>query len=728
MAKVTIDALGVEIPLGGSLGKHLQAGFGLVDPGGEAAALKASLDGRIGAASFEKTRFGFKFKDDVSVNGGELTFEAGASSGISLFGTGKTVLKGEDFGPKGALTAGANRAVLGVDFTAKIGGQQALDDGDLSFLFGANKEVRFANYRSFTNSTKLRTAITRTFEDFHTPTDMEGLREMLDDLPKDSALSMTGEGALKFSGKLAVSSTGAPLATVDLPLTDQELKVVPSAEISLGVSAEISSRHELRIITLSKNRFSLGYFNRDAEELEVTVSAKAGADVEIGGKDFLQKVVDATSSQPKVDKAFLKDLKLPAERVKLLEDTVKAAFDTQLEGSLDLALRSLSADEAAFLFTVDLSKLDEDGERAVEAALAGDLSQIAGEEIAGVTVKRSVFRKLKERQYTLKINLFGIFNFVSIGEFLEKSEMFRDNETGELLIVDSAEVRRRGALLKQKKIAKLRAESALLTAAYAVCRGIQDGPELELDYWYFRYRKDTSRSRMKDLLDVPVALGLLKEGKIAEELGEGIEEYGRSAISIESQYEKARLLALFVKGEKRRTADDYVEIGREALGRLVREGDKNESIRLLVTDDGLWNALDANPARDLEILEERGIKGASPYYRAITGWANAMEDLSEAVAEVTAYIEEKAGVRVLIKGPATKPEIKDAKFKDLRKKLKKKMKSAAGKVKATFGEPWGVVAMDLAGGREGEASVRIVSDELRSKVFERKAAATGAAA
>lgn len=722
MAKVVVDALGVEIQLSGSLNKHLKAGISLVNPSGEAAKLKASLDKRLSEASFESTRFGFEFEDDVDVIGGELRFEAGASSGISLFQAGKTVLKGSDFGAKGALTVGANRAAVGVDFTATVGSEQSLDKGDLSFLFGANKQVRFANYRSFTGTTKLRTALTQTIQRFHTPTDVEGLRELLNDLPKDSALSMAGEGSLKFDGSLKVSSTGAPFATVDVPLTDNKLTVTPSGSVSLGVSAEISSQHELRIVTLSKNRFRLGYFNRDAEELEVTVSAKAGPSVEIGDTNFLQKVIDATSGQPKVDKDFLKGLALPAERVKLLEHTVKAAFSTQLEASLDLALRSLRADEAAFLFTVDVSKLDAKGEAAVEAALAGDLSVIAGEKVAGVTVERSVFRELSERGSTLKINLIGIFNYLSVAELISKSEFFRDTETGELLIVDSAEVRRRGALLKPKKIAKLRAESALLTAAYAVCRGIQDGPELKLDYWYFRYRKDTSRSRMKDLLDVPVALALLKESELDQELGEGIEEYGRSAISIESKYEKAQLLSLFMDGDRRRTAKDYLAIGRKALGLLVRPGDEDEGFRKLATDDDLWKKLDANPAPSAvqETLKAHGIRAtADVFYAAITGWASAMAELSKAVADVTSHIKAKTGVRVLFKGTDSPPEIKDAEFKDLRKKLKQSMEKAAGKVKATFDEPWGAVAMDLAGGRGGAASVRIVCDELRAKVFER---------
>ncbi len=88
-------------------------------------------------------------------------------------------------------------------------------------------------------------------------------------------------------------------------------------------------------------------------------------------------------------------------------------------------------------------------------------------------------------------------------------------------------------------------------------------------------------------------------------------------------------------------------------------------------------------------------------YSVIRWWAHSMQEMGEALAEVRQFISANPGA-----DPLAEP------FKGLRKKLGSTLKEVASNTKSEFGDPWGLVAMDQASGRQAAAAVRLNSPSL----------------
>ena len=90
----------------------------------------------------------------------------------------------------------------------------------------------------------------------------------------------------------------------------------------------------------------------------------------------------------------------------------------KLELSVAAEFGSLAADEAAFLYEIDLTTLGADGKKAVHAALEGDLSGLAdaGALPAGIREVRSILSRARASRFRVKVNLLGIFNFASVSQ------------------------------------------------------------------------------------------------------------------------------------------------------------------------------------------------------------------------------------------------------------------------------------------------------------------------
>jgi hypothetical protein len=99
----------------------------------------------------------------------------------------------------------------------------------------------------------------------------------------------------------------------------------------------------------------------------------------------------------------------------------------------------------------------------------------------------------------------------------------------------------------------------------------------------------------------------------------------------------------------------------------------------------------------LEII----VGGISSDYLVVRWWAQEMRRLGEKLVEVRSFLKDK---------PNIDPDNHD--LAAVRRNLAEHLKGVASRTKEQFGDPWGLVAMDLATGRAARAKVQVTGTRV----------------
>ena len=62
-------------------------------------------------------------------------------------------------------------------------------------------------------------------------------------------------------------------------------------------------------------------------------------------------------------------------------------------------------------------------------------------------IRASIFKTLREKETSVRINLLGIFNFISVSKLLLAGEVLYNHETGEVVVTDKVTAERIRATL-----------------------------------------------------------------------------------------------------------------------------------------------------------------------------------------------------------------------------------------------------------------------------------------
>jgi hypothetical protein len=409
-------------------------------------------------------------------------------------------------------------------------------------------------------------------------------------------------------------------------------------------------------------------------------------------------VIGAISADAAADRAALAKAGVPADQADSIKSAVQAAVNRKLEVAVSAELGAASSSEAAFLFDLDLARLDAAGTQAVDAALSGNLSGLADPDSlpAGITEIRSILTRARTARFALKINLLGIFNFGSVSELVRKGTVTFTPSTGELVIADSVTASRIqtqavnfGA--DEEKLRQVMAESLLITAAYRGSRTVVAPPELSSSHLFFRLDNNTTPEEMRRFAAIAPALGLAAPTLPAEAAS-----YGRTSVLAEASYDDAAAEALFLFKGAPRAHSEYEAAGRRAVALLVLS-DADDSFRLRpATDDALWGRMkDMGPANFAQLLPQTQADGVRPDYLAIQWWADSMRG----TAEILARMKQTAAPN-------------DPDFQKNRLQLADHLRDAAAKAHEQFGAPWGLVAMYLVSGGKARTAIHIRSPHL----------------
>lgn len=640
---------------------------------------------------------------DIGSGGVTLKLNAGLSGTLDIYVPpkgGGQLFKSDLYGE--AISVDASERYVSVGFNASAGPDISATFNQLTFGFQPSVSVTLANYQKFEARPVAPTildAVQRTVADFCIPGSPDDLRA----LPADAIVTLEGVGTITFSAKANLFAAANPLATLQLPSPLPTLAVSAGGSVIVAATCSVTWDYQLRIRKLDASRISLGFYRKSGSETTVSVNPSAGISAGTSTTDLFSSVISAVSASAAVDSSAIAALGLPDDQLKAIGEAVKNGAQRKIEISLLAALTTGDSHSAAFLYEFDLSGLDAAGNAALAAALHGDLSGLTGDALpASVQMVRSIATDLQQSGMTWKINLLGIYNYISTTELVRQGTVAFEPASGDLVITDKATAQQIAvnAVNFGADTGKLRhvlADSFLITAVYRGSKSLVAAPEIECSHSYFELQASTSADAMRTDLTAATALSLLDSGA-ADALAAGIGDFGRTMVYAETSYSADLTPALFLNGSDPKPQGEFETAGRLAIRLLVRR-DAADAFRLRgVEDDQLWAQMcDAGQFNFTPLfpdLTQAQVLAIAADYSVIVWWAEAMSACAKSMAAMSKLLS--AG---------SDPE--SPQFLALRANLAKTLAEVASNTREEFGQPWGLVAMDRVSGCQAAARVQI---------------------
>ena len=637
----------------------------------------------------------------------ELKIDAGVSGGFKLLSAKDEGL----FDPSvygDPIAIKENQIYSCLTTTAKFTPEFTASAGDLSFGLSGGTSLGFATYRLFEKSAAgfqlWLNALKESLTNFVIPRKLDDLGR----LSVGSVATVEGTGSLKVAGEVELLSAINPLAAVNLPEPVGAVELSSGGSIKVGASLEISGAFQIRVHKTGADKIRLGIYRERGREFTVKAEASIGASIGVGDFKPLEPLLKVLSSNPKADLEKLQ-AQLNDGQIADIKKVVEAGISRKLEVTIGLELISQDTSSAAFLFDIELKKLDDSGRDALLKALGGDLTKLGSQNLpAGISLVRTILSEVKKEKHALKFNLLGIFNFITVSTLILKGRVMFEPATGELIITDTATASRISASIFNfaadgQKLRRVLAESILISVAYRCSKLVLAKPELKIAHTAFELHSKTNQAEMKNNLDVFEALGLMSTAEKNKILSSA-SKFGSTTLFCETAYDDDLINRLFLSNGKPRPETDYENAGRKALAVLVRNDKEAPERELPATDNLLWNEMkDKGQANFSAIDKLRNLsantRGAiATDYTVIRWWARSMSEMGEALAKVRNFIDQNPNA-----DPNAEP------FKGLRKKLGSKLKEVASDTRNEFGDPWGLIAMDQASGQRAKAAARLDS-------------------
>ena len=578
--------------------------------------------------------------------------------------------------------------------------------GGVSFGFQPGSSFEIVNYRRFStkpSAPMLVAAIGDTLQAFSLPASVDDLAA----LPEAAIVTVNGSGTLSLTTAVNLLAVANPLATLSLPAGAGALEVKAGESVVVNAGFKLSCDYQIRVQKPAPNRIRLGYYKKRSSAETAGVTVSAGVSAGIGSFDLYSTVLGAISSSPEKDRQALRDGGLSAGQAGAIEEAVKAGIARKLELAVCAELSAVQSRQAAFLYEVELDALDAVARDAVERALRGDLSGLAASElqpVPGVTPVRSITSSMRQGGHTLRIDLLGIYNYISISKLTLSGKVVYEPVTGDLVVTDSATAQRIQAAstpfsADPGRLQRVLAESFLITAAYRGSKAAAAAPQLKSAHTFYDFREKTDRQTMRGYLDTGIALDLLAEADEQALLGT-LDDFGPTAFYAETRYDDGLTTALFLDGEQPRPLAEYETAGREAVQLLVRAGAPDEYRRRPATDDTLWAQMKSAGQPGFSSLfpglSQLQVSVIAADYTAIVWWAEAMRTTGEKLAVLRRFVGASPGL-----------SWDDPRFRSLRADLQSHLAAVAADAREEFGRPWGLIAMDRVSGRTAQATVQV---------------------
>lgn len=640
--------------------------------------------------------------------GAKAVLRVNTSAGDNLFGD-------DDFHAPTVIPD--KTGYVGVALTGSVGAGPSFTSGDLTFGINQNTSITFEYFKAFaidSNQPTLGAATKQTLADFVIPAGIADLQK----LAVNDVCAVTGQGCLKVCGAASVSLPVNPLASVSLPLNAGTLKVQDGLVTNLTSTFTVTGSYQVRVEKTKSGAILLSYIRKRDSSFEVDAGASAGVSVDLGDTDLLAKVLGGLEKggvDPKVIASLSKD---DADDFK---DAVKSGLDHSLAASLTLAMSAELDREIAFQFELRPEAFDDASTAAVTQALRGDLTLLNASEaavksdgilMAGVKLLNSLTSDANKRGASLKINLLGIVNLITMSELLSKCEFLFEPASGDLTIKETAQSERISAITdpprKAAALQKALFDSVLTTTTYVTGRTVAM-PTLSCEAVHFTANRNTDAKSMGNYTEWLVVLHLMtpeeRSAVLARFTGGG---ECRCTLRVRLSDSAGEALFFDAPGALRQKSA-YREIGRQAMKALLDTDNPVDRARFQILDNpATWTkAMEIGPNPELAtVIPVASTDPSFPMILAtVTGdvydiawWADSMEKAAGALQQMRTWL---AGRDAASLGS-------DAQFARQRKKLQQAMVDMVRNSRMRFDEPWGLVCL-FQTARQAGASGQLVA-------------------
>jgi len=516
--------------------------------------------------------------------------------------------------------------------------------------------------------------------------------------PAGTVTTVDAGGTLTFCGSYSLPISVNALASADLPL-NHTITLNPSLTAEVAGLIALTGDFQVRSHKPSGTELHLGVYKKKGTTLTACLTAGAGVEAEVGTTDLLAAVLGAVF--PAVD---VKSQGITGDTAAALQDVVKQAVDRSLSIAVNVACSASFTDEAAVIYSIDLAAGDAAAtDAAISAALGGDWTSI--DALPNARPLRNVVRDTQAYRHKFAINLLGIYNAVTVEEFVRSSTILHDGG-GQVVITDKASASRISVastplLADPDKLRKALAEAFLATVTYTAAAGAEFTTSLAASQTYFVYENQMTRQEMKDGILLGRALGLIGDSEWDATLAAN-SVFRHARIQAAAQYDNAAALRLFFadpRGRILHTRGEMAGIGRRTMRALIDPGDPAAAVRSSVlADDAAWSAMDQNGNTaqfqflpELQRFSASDLQAVIPDWIAIAWWADSMEQLGPRLVDVLA-------------APA------GSDFTGKRKKLADQLSAVTRDTHAAFVGGWGLAVMLALSGAAASATMDLAWD------------------
>jgi hypothetical protein len=489
------------------------------------------------------------------------------------------------------------------------------------------------------------------------------------------------------TGKVAVCASYSlpaainPLASANLPF-QFKLAVQPCATVQLTGGITLTGAFTVRAHRVSENTLVLGLFKKKSTTFSATFTARAGIATDVGTTDILTPILNAVIPGP-----ALQGLNLNTEQAAELKAALGSCVDLSFSAALNACCSASVADEAALVYAIDLTQATDQTDAALTGALSGDWSAFEG--LPNAKSLRNIVTEIHEHKHQLNVNLLGLLNATSIHDYLQQSQVLRD-DAGQIVLVDTEGAKSLAAsdapyAAKPDKLRSALAQAFLTTISYSAASAKLAIKSFTIRQSYLDYKAQASAQDVGAYIRLAKAVGISVAPPNTATL-----HYVKCFL--EAQYSLAEVMQVFYAEPSQRlprTQQELDRIGRDSKFDLL-DPTTDAARRMVLTSDSIWQAMrDNGDVRNFRFLDglaglsETALAAISADWVDIAWWSDAMQKIP---AKLTAVLES-------LDASTTGDPLEDATFMARQKELQSALAAVTANTQSAFGDGWALAVI-----------------------------------
>jgi hypothetical protein len=591
---------------------------------------------------------------------------------------GKNLFGPEEYTPDIAIQPGQCWAGLELDtsLTETVGG--AFDG--FGIAVSHSTDVRFGTYVLFTSPVpNLKQALKTVLETYAVAITPQAIRNQ----PAGTVRTIGTTGQVAVSASYSVPMAVNPLASANLPF-QFKLAIQPSATLQLTGGITLTGDFAIRAHRVTETTLVLGLFKKKDTAFSATFTARAGIAADLGATDILTPILNAVIPGPALD-----GLSLDTEQAAELKAALSSCVDQSFSAALNACCSASLADEAAMVYSIDLTQATEQTGRALASALRGDWSAL--ESLPNAKILRNVVTEIHERKHQLNINLLGLLNATSIHDYLKQTQVLHDG-AGQIVLVDTEGAKSLAAsdtpyAAKPDKLRSALAQAFLTTISYSAASAKLAIKSFTIRQTYLDYKAKASAQDLGKYIRLAKAVGVSVVLQTPATVN-----YAKCYL--DAQYSLAEVMQVFYADPSKRlarTQQDLDRIGRDSkLALLDPKGPSAMARRMALSSDPIWQAMRANGnvanfrfIEGIASLPDPARAAISADWVDIAWWSDAMRKIP---AKLTAVLE------ALDASTGSNP-LEDAAFMARQKELQSALAEVTANTQSAFGDGWGLAVI-----------------------------------